>query len=212
MKKNFATIITITGIIISIISCKNKAKPASTTQAEEVTTTQTTTDNYLVDITASTIVWKGFKPTGMHNGTIDLESGIFNTSNGKISGGRFLIKMNTIKDADSSMKLENHLKSVDFFDVEKHPSATFEITGLNEVEGKTALSGNLTLKDVKNNVTFPVNVVNDNSSITLTSDTFTIDRTKWNVQYKSKSIFSGLGDKFIDDDIELKISIKAAKL
>ena len=73
------------------------------------------------------------------------------------------------------------------------------------------LSGNLTLKDVKNNVTFPVSVSNNGNTITLTSETFSIDRTKWNVQYGSKSIFDNLGDKFINDDIELKIMVKANK-
>lgn len=211
MKKNFVSIIIATVIAISIISCKDKTKEANTSEAEKVITTDVITDKYSVDYTASTIVWKGFKPTGTHNGTINIESGVLNLDNGKINGGTFLIQMNSIKESENNKKLEGHLKSADFFDVKKYPSAAFEITGLNEVDGKTMLSGNLTLKDVKNNVTFPINVVNDNDTITLTSDTFTIDRTKWNVQYKSKSIFSDLGEKFINDDIELKITVKANK-
>ena len=211
MKKNVASIIIASVIAISIISCKDKAKEASTSEAEEVITNEVTTDKYSVDLTASTIVWKGFKPTGTLNGTINIESGVLNLNNGKINGGTFLIQMNSIQESENNEKLEGHLKSADFFDVEKHPNAAFEITGLNEVEGKTMLSGNLTLKDIKNNVTFPVNVVNDNDTIAFTSDTFTIDRTKWNVQYKSKSIFTDLGEKFINDDIELKITIKANK-
>jgi polyisoprenoid-binding protein YceI len=125
--------------------------------------------------------------------------------------------MNSIVDLDIPVdkegyaKLVGHLKSPDFFDVEKYPSAAFEITGLEEVEGKMMLSGNLTLKDAKNNVTFPVSVSNDGNTMTLTSETFSIDRTKWNVQYGSKSIFDNLGDKFINDDIELKILVKANK-
>ena len=47
--------------------------------------------------------------------------------------------------------------------------------------------------------------------MTLTSETFTIDRSKWNVKYGSKSFFDNLGDKFINDDIELKIMVKAVK-
>lgn len=211
MKKNFATIIAITVMAISITSCKDKAKEASTTKAEEVKTAEATTDKYSVDLDASIIEWKGFKPTGSHYGTINLESGVFNVSGGEINSGTFLIKMSTIKDADSSAKLEGHLKSPDFFDVEKYPNAAFEITGLEDVEGKTMLSGNLTLKEVKNNVTFSVSVTNENNTMTLSSESFTIDRTKWNVQYKSKSIFDNLGDKFINDDIELKITVKASK-
>ena len=99
----------------------------------------------------------------------------------------------------------------DFFDVEKYPSAGFEITSLEEVEGKMMLSGNLTLKETKNNVTFPVSITHEGDSMTLTSETFTIDRTKWNVEYGSKSIFDNLGDKFINDDIELTIKVMATK-
>ena len=73
------------------------------------------------------------------------------------------------------------------------------------------LSGNLTLKEAKNNVTFPVKVSNTNDGLVLTSETFTIDRSKWNVKYGSKSFFDDLGDKFINDDIELKITVKATK-
>ena len=115
-------------------------------------------------------------------------------------------------DDECNAKLAGRLTSADFFDVEKHPSASFIVTGLEDVDGKTMLSGNLSLKEAKNNVTFPVTVSNENDVITLSSEPFTIDRTKWNVQYGSKSIFDNLGDKFINDDIELKIMVKAAKL
>ena len=41
------------------------------------------------------------------------------------------------------------------------------------------------------------------------SETFTIDRTKWGINYGSKSIFDNLGDKFIDDDMEITIDVTA---
>lgn len=211
MKKNFKTFLFLSAIILATISCKDKAKEATTTEAEAVKETEIVAKKHSVDVEASSIVWKGFKPTGTHNGTINLESGVLQTVDGKITGGTFLIDMNSIKDADGSSKLEGHLKSDAFFDVEKHPTATFEITGLETAEDKTMLSGNLALKDAENNVTFPVNVTNKDGITTLTSEAFTIDRTKWNVQYGSKSIFDNLGDKFINDDIELKVIVKTTK-
>jgi polyisoprenoid-binding protein YceI len=108
---------------------------------------------------------------------------------------------------EGNAKLVGHLKSADFFDVEKFPSAAFEITGLKD----NMLSGNLTIKGTKNNVSFPVTVSNEGDMMTLASEAFTIDRSKWNVKYGSKSFFDNLGDKFINDDIELKITIKAKK-
>ena len=216
MKKNFVIILFISAFTFAVTSCKDKAKEATTTAAEAVEEV-VNAEAYTVNKDASTIAWKGFKPTGTHTGTIAIENGVLDVSNGNIVGGTFLIDMNSIVVTDipaedeKNAKLTGHLKSPDFFDAEKYPSAGFTITGIEEVEGKMMLSGNLSLKDAKNNVTFPVSVTNENGVVTLTSETFTIDRSKWNVQYGSKSFFDNLGDKFINDDIELKVSVSAAK-
>ncbi|MGC1203572.1 MAG: YceI family protein [Flavobacteriaceae bacterium] len=217
MKNNLFSILFISVLSFSIIGCKDKAKEATTTEAEEVTEVTAEAVKYTVNLDSSSIAWTGFKPTGSHNGMIGIENGTFNIEDGKISGGSFKIDMSTITVLDipaeekGNGKLVGHLTSADFFDVEKYPSAAFEITGLQDVEGKMMLSGNLTLKEAKNNVTFPVSVTHEGDAMTLTSETFTIDRTKWNVEYGSKSIFDNLGDKFINDDIELTIKVMATK-
>ena len=216
MKKNFLIILFISAFTLVITSCKDKAKEATTTAAEAVKEVNNT-ETYTVNTEASTIEWKGFKPTGSHQGTINIENGVLDVTNGKIVGGTFLIDMNSIAVTDipaedeKNAKLTGHLKSPDFFDVKAYPTAGFTITGLEEVEGKLMLSGNLSLKDAKNNVTFPVSITNENGVITLTSEPFTIDRSKWNVKYRSKSFFDNLGDKFINDEIGLKVSVTASK-
>jgi polyisoprenoid-binding protein YceI len=211
MNKPVLKIFTILMLTIAFVSCKDKADEAKTTEATEATEAQATSAKYMANPAESTIEWAGYKPTGQHNGTINLESGIFTVNNGKIESGTFLIDMASLKDNDGSARLEGHLKSADFFDVEKYASAAFEVTGFEEVDGKMMLSGNLALKDKKNNVTFPVTVSEDGNNYTITSEMFTIDRSKWDVQYGSKSFFDNLGDKFINDDIELKIVVKASK-
>lgn len=217
MKKSMITLFTVTALMVSLNSCKDKAKEANTSEAEAVAVTEAESQKYLADAAASTIEWKGFKPTGSHNGTILIENGVLNLKDGKLNSGTFLIKMNSIKVLDipeedeGNAKLVGHLKNADFFDVENHPTAAFEITGVTETEGKMMLSGNLTLKETKNNVTFPVTITNTDNTVTLTSETFTIDRSKWNVKYGSKSFFDNLGDKFINDDIEIKINVTANK-
>ena len=218
MKTKFVNILFITALNLSVFSCKDKAKEATTTEAETPAVTEAVNaEVYTVNKTASSIEWKGFSPTDTHNGTIGLESGALNVANGKVVGGSFIIDMASIAvldipvDKKGNAKLVGHLTNADFFDVEKYPSAVFTITEVTDAEGKTMLSGNLTLKEVKNNVTFPVTIINEGGAITITSEAFSIDRTKWNVQYGSKSIFDNLGDKFINDNIELKITVKAAK-
>lgn len=211
MRAHFLKFLTIVAIGAAVVSCKKKADEAMTTDAEEVATSEAAATKYMVNATESVIEWTGYKPTGKHNGTIKIGSGSFTVNNGTLESGSFMINMNSLADSEANAKLEGHLKSADFFDVEKHASADFEVTGFEIVDGKSMLSGNLTLKDTKNNVTFPVTTTEDGDTFTLTSEMFTIDRSKWNVQYGSKSFFDDLGDKFINDDIELKVTVKAKK-
>ncbi len=221
MKKRILNIFTIVAIGFALVACKDKAKEANTSEAKEAVVTESTSAKYVVNVAESTIEWKGFKPTGTHNGTINIENGVVNLNDGKVLSGTFLIDMKSIVcldlEGDYKTDLENHLKGTvegkenHFFDVAKFATAAFEVTGSEDAEGKTKLSGNLTLKGVKNNVTFPVSVATEGDILTITSEAFTIDRTKWGVNYGSKSIFDNLGDKFINDDMEMKISIKAKK-
>lgn len=217
MKKNVLNLFTVIALTIAVVGCKKKADEAKTTEAADVSTAMENSVKYIANADESTIEWKGFKPTGTHNGIIKIENGVLTLNDGKIESGTFLIDMKSIVNldmpADNEMngKLVGHLKSADFFDVEKYPSAAFEVTGFEEKDGKMMLSGNLKLKEKKNNVTFPVSVSTEGDQVTLTSETFTIDRSKWDVKYGSKSFFDDLGDKFINDDIELKITLKAKK-
>jgi len=211
MKKQIFNLLTVCALTIAIVGCKKKADEANTSDAEAATVAESTSQKYIANVEDSTIEWKGFKPTGTHNGTIRLDNGVFSTNDGRLESGTFLIDMASLKDADGSTKLEGHLKSADFFDVEKFPNAAFTITGFEDKDGQTLLSGNLSMKGMENNITFPVTVSSVEDIIKITSEAFTIDRSKWNVQYGSKSFFDDLGDKFINDDIELKIAVKAKK-
>lgn len=217
MKKRFLTVLTVATLAIAFTSCKDKAKEAETTEAEVAAETTEVSTKYKVDTERSTIMWTGHKPTGSHNGTIALDSGVVTLNNDTLESGTFLIDMNsiTVKDIpaeeEDNAKLTGHLKSPDFFHVEQFPVSAFEVTGMETVEGKTMLSGNLKMKDAVNNIKIPVTVDQNGDALTITSETFTIDRSKWNVQYGSKSFFDNLGDKFINDEIELQINITATK-
>ncbi|HLU51752.1 MAG TPA: YceI family protein, partial [Flavobacteriaceae bacterium] len=77
---------------------------------------------------------------------------------------------------------------------------------------KTYLQGNLTLKETTKNIEFPVNVSLEGDKLILQSEKFNIDRTQWGINYQSKSIFTNLGDKFINDEIGLQVSVEANKV
>ncbi|WP_299362594.1 YceI family protein [Winogradskyella sp.] len=216
MKTSFLKIFALVAFV-AFSSCKDKAKEAETTEAEKAAVAEVTAVKFKADTEKSTIEWKGFKPTGSHTGTISIGKGIVKVNNGTVESGSFVIDMGTIKVTDipaeeeGNAKLTGHLTSADFFDVSTYPHAKFEVTGLETVEGKTMLSGNLTMKDATNNISIPVTTSIDGDNMTLTSEAFTIDRSKWNIKYGSKSFFDNLGDKFINDDIELKINLVATK-
>ncbi len=216
MKNRFLTILTL-ALVVTFASCKDKAQEAETTEAEAAAEVTEVSTKYLVDTEASTIMWKGFKPTGSHVGNIKIESGVFTMNGDAIESGSFLIDMASINVTDipaedeGNAKLAGHLKSPDFFDVEAFPASAFEVTSFTSENGKMMLSGNLKMKDVENNISIPVMVSENNDTITITSESFSVDRSKWNIKYGSKSFFDDLGDKFINDDMELQIKITANK-
>lgn len=218
MKKLFIKF-SVLAILIVSASCAEKAKEAETKDAEKAAMSKATAVSFTADAENSVIEWKGFKPTGSHNGTIKINNGEINVNDNAIESGNFSINMNSIVVTDipaedeANGKLAGHLKSADFFDVDLYPSANFVVTGVKTTDdGLTYLYGNLTMKDTTNNIRIPVTTSIEGDKMMLTSETFTIDRSKWNVKYGSKSFFDNLGDKFINDDFELKVTLVANKV
>ena len=164
-----------------------------------------------VDVVSSKITWKGYKPTGSHVGTINLISGVLEVNGDKIKGGSFSADMTTIKDSEGNARLEKHLKSADFFEIETFPTATFEISDSKMKEGKTIVTGNLTIKGITKEVSFPALVSENDNSVTLTSETFQVNRADFYVKFKSKTFFNDLKDKFVNDDFDLQVTIVAQK-
>ena len=167
---------------------------------------------YTVDPAKSTITWIGKKVTGSHNGTIALQSGTLNVDGKKVTGGTFTIDMNSIKDADGSAKLEGHLKADDFFGTAKFPTSTFVITKVAGSGAKLTVTGNLTIKGITKPVTFPATVaVNADGTVSALAGKITVDRTKYDIRYGSKSFFDSIGDKAIDDNFENGVKLVAKK-
>ncbi len=205
-------------VFAGFVACKEKTNTTAG-EAQEVAKATETAMDYSINVEESQILWKGEKPTGSHNGTIKLASGTLAVAEGVIEAGNFAIDMNSITcldlDGDLKEKLEAHLKGTvegkegHFFNVTKYPEAVFELTGISEKEGKAMVSGNLTIKGKTNAIEFPAAVSVEENALKLQSEPFEIDRTKWDVNYGSRTIFGDLGDKFINDDIELTVSLVA---
>lgn len=156
-----------------------------------------------IKIANSKVIWKGYKVTGSHEGTINLKSGFLTFNDNKLTGGEFVMDMNTIVTTDLQGeykgKLEGHLKSDDFFGVEKHPTAKLVISKV-DATGKNSykITGNLTIKGITNVITFDLSVYGNKANAALK-----IDRTKYDVRYGSTSFFDNLKDKAIYDEFDL---------
>lgn len=160
-----------------------------------------------VDVAKSTVNWTGKKVTGEHHGTIAVKEGNLEVAGGKVTGGKVVMDMSAIAntdltDADMNAKLIGHLKSDDFFGVATYPTAELVIT---KVDG-TTFSGNLTIKGITNPASFTATSSKDGKS-TVYKGALTVDRSKYNVKYGSKSFFDNLGDKVIYDEFTLDFSL-----
>lgn len=209
------------------VACNNAPEEAvEATDAEEVLAAETTTAAYTVATDGDEIMWEGYETFSgdSHNGTLQVTEGTLNVEEDQLVGGSFTIDMTTINDQDledpeSKAKLEGHLKSGDFFAVDSFPTAKFEITEIKAVDNDTTgathhLSGNLTLRGITKNITVPAMVNMENNMIMVNTPEFVIDRSKWNVRFRSTSFaeFADVAkDKAIDNNLKLKVSLKAAK-
>ncbi|MDX5327089.1 MAG: YceI family protein [Bacteroidota bacterium] len=211
----------------TIVACGNGApeETVETNEAQEVSQKAETSVDYALASDANTIRWVGFKTftDSRHTGTIQVKEGNFHVENGELVGGTFVIDMNSIANEDvpvegeyNRARLEGHLKSEDFFHVEAHPTATFEITNVevapNEEKGTThAISGNLTLRGETKNITFPASVNLEGDQLVLNAPEFAIDRTNWKVQALSTSIEGLAKENLVDNNILLHMELRGSK-
>ncbi len=173
-------------------------------------------DTYTVDLTKSSISWEGKKLVGGHTGIVDLASGNLVFNGKKLTGGGFVANMTTIKTMDNGTKpnasLDRHLKADDFFGVEKFPTSSFVIKKVAGNGADINITGDLTVKGATHSITFPAKLTwNADKTVSATAEKIEIDRTKYGIQYRSKSIFSDIGDKMIEDTFTLSVKLVAKK-
>ena len=174
-------------------------------------------DTYTVNTEESTLEWVASKVTGKHNGSVAIKSGALEMTDGKLTGGNFVIDMTTIAVLDlqggAKGKLEGHLKSPDFFGVEEHGEANLKINSVASrgTEGDYTIKGDLTVKGITKPVRFIAKVMEENGTITASAEEIVIDRSEYDVKYGSGSFFADLGDKTIYDEFTIKVKLVASK-
>ena len=168
------------------------------------------TETFKVDTELSSIDWIGRKVTGQHTGKIKITSGEVKMSGKAVKGGSFTMDMTSI--TSDSERLTGHLKTDDFFSVEKNPTSAFVITKVT-ASGKDRINvtGNLTIKGITNEITFPATVKKQGNAIVAVAKNVMVNRAKYDIRYGSKSFFNDIGNKAIDDEFELGINLVAKK-
>lgn len=219
----------------AIISCDTSVKTDAATIGDPVEKEKEveTSDYFRIDTAQSEATWIGAKITGRHNGLLTIQKGQLEMHDSKLVGGHILFDMRSITskdkslDAQSNEKLTKHLRSEDFFDVERYPTAVFEITHVvpydstaytpanktnritdseHRVKDPTHLiTGNLTIKSEKKSVAFPAKIRMSGGELKAKAN-FNIDRTQWGLIYRADE---SLGNKTIRPEVNIGLDILA---
>jgi len=173
-----------------------------------------TSDRSMQIVTSeSSLHWQGYKVGGDHEGFVDIKSGelVFD-ADGKLTGGHFVMDMTSISctdlSGDSNARLVGHLKSDDFFDVEKHPEARIDFKRVisRGQPGDYRIVADLTIKDITHEIRFNT-MLEDRGNMKVGSSEMAIDRSKYNVRFGSGTFFSNLGDNTIYDEFDITVTV-----
>jgi len=162
------------------------------------------------DLEQSNIRWYGQELTGKtHFGDLSFKAAQIELQDGVITGGIFIVDMMSLSVEDLSgpgkTKLEGHLRSDDFFSVERNPEAKLKINQKAKLESnEQKLHGELEIKGIQHPIDFTMTLGENNSALAQ----LTFDRSKYNIRFRSGSFFENLGDKLILGDIRLEVSLK----
>jgi len=172
-------------------------------------------EKYAIDNSISNMEWIGKKVTGQHNGTVKVEGGEVMVKDGMITGGTLYIDMNTIivediKDEETNAKLKGHLMSDDFFSVKNHPKAKLVINKVEKKGDKFHIHGDLTIKGITEKVEIPATIKMEDGKLVAIGET-EIDRTNYDIKFRSGKFYDSLGDKMIYDNFVIKFKVGAKK-
>lgn len=179
-------------------------------------------ESFVVDTANSWVRFTGNGVGKNHPGTFKLQYGEVTATDDQVTGGTFVMDIASLDlEQEGEMidnKLKPHLLSGDFFDAEAFGTSRFEITGIEPYkprEGEKSLveganfmiSGNLQIRDVTKNITFPARIDLDGNTLEAKAN-FDIDRRQWQMNYGNDKT---LGDKFISETVNIELSLEARK-
>ncbi|PJJ67167.1 YceI family protein [Chryseobacterium geocarposphaerae] len=169
---------------------------------------------FKVNSEKSLVEWIGRKVTGAHNGTIEVKEGNLTFENENLLTGKFVINTKSItiidvEDAETNAQFASHLASDDFFNSDQYPEATFEITHTEPGDNNLYyVKGDLTIKGITHSIDTALQIVRTDNVAVLDAK-IVIDRTKFNIKFRSANFFANLGDTLIYNNFDLNIHLVA---
>ena len=174
-------------------------------------------DTLRVDLTETKINWVGRKVTGEHSGTVNLSEGWIIIEANSLKSGQLIFDMNSISNTDIEsdewkQKLENHLKDDDFFAVDSFPKSILNIKSSQVISqenlvNKHQILADLSIRGITEKISFPI-LLQKSGDIFSAEGHVDIDRTLYNIQYKSGKYFPDLGDRLINDIFSIQFMIR----
>lgn len=216
MKNIFFKTMAVLGITTIVISC-GKDKPVTNETGEVIT--QKDGILYKIDIVNSRVEWKGYKvlkaDQTTHFGIVKFESGELTVKNNKLQSGKFVANINSLENVDlrddegKKTKLEGHLKSADFFNAEKFPTVSYEITKVadsKEGDYNTIIDGNLTIKGITKHARFKANVNVEKDNVSIATEPTDINRKDFDLNFEIP-----LENGLLNKEINIQVLVKAMK-
>lgn len=183
------------------------AAPAPSAASSAVAAPAAASGKYAFSQAGSKVEWTGAKITGKHDGSFEAFTGTVNLVDGAPEKSSVTVEIDTTTLKSDPQQLVDHLKSKDFFDVQKFPKAKFTSTAIKAGGEKGAthtVTGNLELHGVTKGITFPATIKVEGDDVKVNAE-FVINRKDFNLVYPGKP------NDLIKDDVAIKLTIDAKK-
>lgn len=221
--KNVACLILLAFTAGSVLtSCDRPPKGDEAVITDQVLPKEGVGEVFVLDTVNSYVRFTGHGVGKNHPGTFKLSYGRVMATDDKVTGGTFIMDITSIDMEQEGelidKKLRPHLLSGDFFDAEKFGTSKFEITAVEPYKAKEGgqslvdganftVSGNLQIRDVTKNISFPARIDRDGDRLE-TKANFDIDRREWKINYGNDKT---LGDQFISETVNIELHLRALK-
>jgi polyisoprenoid-binding protein YceI len=208
-------------LAVTFTACKDSGKKVETKEAQEVEIVkEAETVTYATVKEGSELKWRAshLGGTGARFGKTKLQSGKVLLNNNKVTNAKFIIDLSSLTvdnfdDAEQKGKLEGHLKSPDFFNIEKFPTARFELTKVEENKGNynSIITGNLTILETTKSISFNANIKVTEDSVNISSEDFSVNRQDWKLSYHTEGDAGVPRDFLIADKVGFTIDVTVNK-